>query len=707
MVGAAAVIGAVVDIDLLREVLPDLSEADVLDAIDVLLPRRVFRETGNAGRVEFVHDLLRELPYADLSATRRRSLHRRVGELLEERRAKGQAVAAAVLADHFRNAEDRSKAFAYTMEAAEAALDAYAFNNAIAQLNEAQSSCPDDADDATRYRLWDMLGTAYGSSGRLDDAIAAYTQALEHAGDGIARATAHHGIGEAYHRKGDFDDAVRHFDLALREVGYPRPRSRAGTPLRHLADLRLLPHAPVLAPSAGRRARPRPADRDRVRDLLSASARSMRQRQPPQLYSWLVQARRPREAVGEARALRRGLFQVRPQLRHVLAASARDAATSVAAEKAAESCPRDEVRAVARAHVGMRPLLQRPARRTPRPSSARPSDTSTRSATGSGMFSHHFLRHIYAVRGDIPRELAEAETEIAIGTARGDAETLAWGQYGKADALARAGRIDEAQDLADPRGRVDRRPRARLTLAVAHWRPRLRPPPGVGLRRGARGTRAIPAIGHPDTSSSSSSSAPPFRSSSRACSAPAGPSADGGPSRAVARKAWRESRFARFIGWRFPNYGPHALRVSGRAAFALGKTKKAAQLPRAIDRRGREARRPLRPRPRPARRLARHPRKGRRIPPPRPAVARRARRRRPRGRATGPYRLRAPVIRTSQRTREGARRLFHAYRRTKNGAKTSRRGLAATRAIRRPHSSVVSLRIVLAIVGSFSRVPGL
>ena len=26
-----------------------------------------------------------------------------------------------------------------------------------------------------------------------------------------------------------------------------------------------------------------------------------------------------------------------------------------------------------------------------------------------------------------------------------------------------------------------------------------------------------------------------------------------------------------------PNYGPHALRVSGRAAFALGKTKKAAR----------------------------------------------------------------------------------------------------------------------------------
>ena len=52
--------------------------------------------------------------------------------------------------------------------------------------------------------------------------------------------------------------------------------------------------------------------------------------------------------------------------------------------------------------------------------------------------------------------------------------------------------------------------------------------------------------------------------------------ADGGPSRAVTRKAWREARVARFVGWRYPNYGAHALRVSGRAAYALGKTKNSA-----------------------------------------------------------------------------------------------------------------------------------
>ena len=67
-----------------------------------------------------------------------------------------------------------------------------------------------------------------------------------------------------------------------------------------------------------------------------------------------------------------------------------------------------------------------------------------------GFFSHHTLRHLYAVRGDIPMELVEAEVEIETGKTRGDAEALAYGQYGKADALARAGRVEEANALMGP-----------------------------------------------------------------------------------------------------------------------------------------------------------------------------------------------------------------------------------------------------------------
>jgi hypothetical protein len=42
-----------------------------------------------------------------------------------------------------------------------------------------------------------------------------------------------------------------------------------------------------------------------------------------------------------------------------------------------------------------------------------------------------------------------------------------------------------------------------------------------------------------------------------------------------ARRAWRISCKALFWGRRFPNYLPHAWRVRGRAAFAIGRRQKA------------------------------------------------------------------------------------------------------------------------------------
>ena len=437
VVSAAAVIGAVVDIDLLREALPDLSESDVLDAIDLLLPRRVFRETGNAGRVEFVHDLLRELPYADLTAARRRSLHRRVGESLEQRRAKGQAASAAVLADHFRNAEDQSKGFRYTVEAAEAALDAYAFNNAIAQLNEAQKLLPEDADALTRYKLWTMLGMACGCSGRLDEAIAAYTQTLTHAADRVARATAQLGIGENYHRKGQFGDAFRHLDATLEEVGYKRPTSLAGTMFdtwKSSLYVHCLPRW-IRFRAAG------PNRDERLDIALRASyhlaqilaARNMLgYTHACYKIGMLAKASRNPEHVAVAFskfALNWGLFGLH-RLGRVY---------SRAALRAVELRSRDVPWARTMAHVGSTHYT---AGRLDLGEASLRESVEILDKVGDyyATFSHHFLRHIYAIRGDIPRELTEADVEITLGTDRGDAEALAWGCYGKANALrGRAG----------------------------------------------------------------------------------------------------------------------------------------------------------------------------------------------------------------------------------------------------------------------------
>ena len=570
VVGAAAVIGAVVDIDLLRDILQELSEADVLDAVDLLLPRRVFRETGNPGHVEFVHDLLHELPYADLSATRRRSLHRRVGELLEQRRAKGRAVAPAVLAAHFRDSDQRSKAFDYTMEAAEAALDAYAFNNAVVQLKDAQQLLSPDADAATRYRLRDMLATAYGSSGRLEDAIGAYTHALEHGADNLDRASAQHGIGSAFFRKGDYRDSDRHFRLALSELGYPFPHGAMGLVfglLRSFVYFHMIPSRLSFA-----RSRP---DFDRRVAIATATYYRMGQ-VPPSVLSfcyglyWMAalakQSGKPEVvAVAYSKVFYSwGMFS----LGWFMNASVRRA------EKAAESWRRVEVMALTKAHVGGVHYFSG---RLDKAEADLREAIRTLDKVGDwfGFFCHHILRHLYAVRGDIPMQLAEAETEIETGRARGDAEALAYGQYGKAVALARAGRHEEANELMAPA--VDvliGRDSLALKIAYGHLGfVRLQASDYSGARAALEKSRDRIIR----TYCPFEFAAPTFPLLVESLLGPHWADADGGPSRVVVRKAWREARIARFFGWRFPNYGAHALRVSGRAAFALGKTKKAAR----------------------------------------------------------------------------------------------------------------------------------
>jgi len=574
VVGAAAVIGKVVDIDLLRDLLPDLTENDVLDAIDALLPRRVFRETGNAGRVEFVHDLLRELPYGDLSATRRRSLHRRVGELLEQRCGQGEAVAAALLADHFRNAEDQSKAFAYSLEAAEAALEAYAFNNAVAHLNEALKLAPESASATMRYRLWNMLGKGYRSAGQVDEAIAAFGQAIPYAGDWLARAKVEEGIGEAHHRKGRFKEAIHHFDIALSEAGYPRPRSLPGLLLnmaRTAVYFHMLPswlHLPD-----GRRDR-----RDRIEVAHANHERLARVfsglnvlRYTYSSYKLAAYAKRS----GNPEHLALGYSKIGFNCA-ILGLGGLGMGYVRRAGKAAESCRRADALSLFNSHLG---LAWYCLGRLDQAESAIRDAVVDLDKVGDwfGAMSHHVLRHIYTFRGDFPREAVEAEAEISIGTQCGDLDIVAWGYYGKADAFARSGRIQEALDLATRA--------VESLLASGSW--------AVTIAYQVLGLARIQASDYAGARAALGQSrsairenyclfefvAPTYPLLVESLLGPhwADGEPRGGPSRAVARKAWRESRFARFIGWRFPNNGPHALRVSGRATFAQGKATTAAR----------------------------------------------------------------------------------------------------------------------------------
>jgi DNA-binding SARP family transcriptional activator len=123
--------------------------ARALAALDEAVASGLVRET-RAGAYAFVHAIAREAIYDGMTAARRASLHLRVGEALEERRAPAQA-----LAHHFHEARHlagHEKPVRHHVAAAEASARALAYEDqighydlALAVLDEAGPGTDDEA----------------------------------------------------------------------------------------------------------------------------------------------------------------------------------------------------------------------------------------------------------------------------------------------------------------------------------------------------------------------------------------------------------------------------------------------------------------------------------------------------------------------------------------------------------------------------------
>ena len=129
----AAVIGREFDIEVL-EALGDVPEDRLLDAIDAGVQAQLISETPHrAGRLSFVHALIREALYGKLTTTRRVRLHRRVGEAIERLSQGRPDPPLADLAYHFlqaASADAADKAIDYATGAGDRAADTLALEEA-------------------------------------------------------------------------------------------------------------------------------------------------------------------------------------------------------------------------------------------------------------------------------------------------------------------------------------------------------------------------------------------------------------------------------------------------------------------------------------------------------------------------------------------------------------------------------------------------
>jgi tetratricopeptide (TPR) repeat protein len=154
---AGAVVGDGGEFEILRRV-ADLSEGEHLAALEGLLQRGLLRERD--GRYSFTHDKIREVAYAEVSAPRRRVLHRRALAALTD-----TAAPPAILARHALAGELPGEAARHSLVAGDAALRLFAVRAAIAHYEQADTllggATGGGVTDEQREHLSLQLGRSY------------------------------------------------------------------------------------------------------------------------------------------------------------------------------------------------------------------------------------------------------------------------------------------------------------------------------------------------------------------------------------------------------------------------------------------------------------------------------------------------------------------------------------------------------------------
>jgi ABC-type transport system substrate-binding protein/class 3 adenylate cyclase len=133
----AAVIGRTFGLPLLERLVPReqlLRALTELQRLDLIVEKRR-RPTPE---YRFRHGLVQEVAYASLVDSKRRRLHRRVGEALEDVYRESPEEAYGLLARHFTEADEAEKAVEYLLKAGDAARAVYADKEALEHYHKAR-----------------------------------------------------------------------------------------------------------------------------------------------------------------------------------------------------------------------------------------------------------------------------------------------------------------------------------------------------------------------------------------------------------------------------------------------------------------------------------------------------------------------------------------------------------------------------------------
>ena len=236
----AAVLGRRFDFETLAAVTREPEER-VLLALETLVRRRLLREEPEDGFYDFSHDKVREVVVREIGGARRVTLHRAVGEALEQHAQGEPEERHARLAEHYERGHAWKKALHYLLLAAERSRALFAMRDALHWLDRAVALAeahPDAVED--RIELYARRGSARAQAGQTEGAVSDIQRVIEAAQARGEREKARDAViqlGMAYRRADDYERAAECLTQALAESRAMRDERHAADTLYHLGTV--------------------------------------------------------------------------------------------------------------------------------------------------------------------------------------------------------------------------------------------------------------------------------------------------------------------------------------------------------------------------------------------------------------------------------------------------------------------------------------
>jgi DNA-binding SARP family transcriptional activator/pimeloyl-ACP methyl ester carboxylesterase len=177
LLSVAAAIGREFEFEFLRRA-AGFEEDAAAQGVEELVRRRLLTASGD--RLDFTHHRIREVAYGELPPWRRRRLHSRIAETIEDLYVDRLPDFWEALAEHFERGERWAKATDYYLAVAERARRRYAYTTAersCRQAATAAANAPDTAEQRTR--ALELQGDVASLRGDLEGANRNYQTAID------------------------------------------------------------------------------------------------------------------------------------------------------------------------------------------------------------------------------------------------------------------------------------------------------------------------------------------------------------------------------------------------------------------------------------------------------------------------------------------------------------------------------------------------